>query len=154
MADPKHNRPVPNGPWDRRERIYPNLVFPIGNNASFFYAPCTGYIEKIVNKDFFIFRHKDEPNYSIFTSDNLKITDGLAVNQELSLGEQLGSFEGSLSWRVGVVGNTKDWLDPEKWVVGDFQVWVQAKQPKKETDWGTLLTWAGIGYYLLKGNSK
>ena len=147
MAD-KHVFPVSQELWNSRDRIFPNLRFKAVGFFTFF-APAEGFVEKMVEETI-IFRHKNEPYYSMFNGGhNLKAN--FEVGVEMLPGVLLGSVEDELLWRVGSVDNVKDWMDPEAWEQGNFQVWEPAakgKTTKKPTDWGTIALILGVGYVL------
>lgn len=155
MAELKKQKPISESYWSLRERIYPNLRFPIADPKVevFFYAPIYGYIEKY-DSELMLFRHKEEPYYSFFNGDNLKVDkELLVVGQEVQPGTILGSVRNELYWRIGEVGNVKDWFQPEQWLNNKYEVWQKAVGPKAKgkTDWGTIALVVGLGYTLLKG---
>jgi hypothetical protein len=152
--DIKHIAPVPTDMYAKRSRIYPNIRI---QNLGFFtfFAPAEGYIEKYV-EEVIIFRHKKEPYYSMFAGGK-DLKKNFEIGQEVLAGVLLGSVTDELNWRIGAVDNKSDWMDPDEWLKGNYQVWSQGVGPiknKKKTDWGTIALYVGGAYLLLKGTGK
>ncbi len=162
----KHVKPVDGVAWENRKRAYPHLEMrKQGGTSISILAPTDGIVESIKNGEM-IFKHKAEPYYSVFGGDNLKLDSELKIGDEVSAGviignvlKEAGSLFGdpgktTLLWRVGSNGNTKDWMDPEKWVENDFSVWPNEKstdRTKRKRDFGELLLY-GFGAWVVYDN--
>jgi len=157
----KHVPPVTLEVYAKHGREQPNIkikkvgVFPL-------VAPADGFVEEVINNkagdaDTIIFRHDKEPYYSMLSEGNNMIAT-LLIGQKVLAGVLLGTVDDQVSWRVGAIGNTNDWLDPDEWLKGNYQIWGQSKDVKKlskgKTDWGTIALYVGGAYLLLKGTSK
>lgn len=158
MAE-QHVKPVGEIPWSKKSLNYPNVVIPVAKDAKLnVFAPCDGIVEKVFDNDI-IFKHQGEPYYSIFTAfgGELTLDPALKEGDTITFNTILANAIGELLWRVGSVGNPKDWMDPLKWLVGDFVVWNNEKstdKAKSKTDWGTIALVVVGGYILLKGKEK
>jgi len=156
--DIPHGPPVTQDLYASHRRIFPNIVI---TKAGVFplLAPTEGFVESIIKDKgqiaAVIFRHKKEPYYSMLEGGkDTEIT--LQIGQEVLRGVLMGSTYNQINWRIGSMGNTKDWMDPDDWLKGNYTVWTTAVDPnkpfKKKTDWGTIALYLGGAYLVLKGN--
>jgi hypothetical protein len=163
MADVLHVKPVSEELWVRRQRVWPriNVIALPDKNTFPFVAPCEGFIERNDTEEprEFVFRHKLEPYYSVFSGSGLATNFGIGV--EVQPGVLLGAVDGVLSWRMAAVGSKKDWIDPEEWLKGNFKVWPELSSEKlgpsesaSSMGLGDLVLYGGGLYLLLQALKK